>query len=308
MIASEILMCGVRTGVTPSPAQGEAAENLVESLRRRHAALDDLVPNAGYHGPMLSRFERRMQDTVEHEIQTILTNLGRPDLSGHQLDHEMRQLWAIQDQGWSPNLFEGLLTNSSHWLNLKHAPQNYGRVLGDYERVDSRRGIHLILDCDRTRILELPLLSFSILLSHQSLGVPQAKAKVSFDLWFLAINSSIWCDNSNRLAVPPPSLPKRSVKVFFPHQPSGAEVPAQQAARDAPKVGSDAWRELTESRTKLIDKKYASGLSVEEDTELERLQRLSLEALDRDLPISTLNPADLDLVTRVLKVEEDGQQ
>ena len=85
---------------------------------------------------------------------------------GRALTEEIRNLRQIQEQGWNPSLFEGLFLNSSHLEELKRNPHHYGRILGDHDPVDSEKGIHVLLDADKTRILELPPFAFSLLLAH----------------------------------------------------------------------------------------------------------------------------------------------
>jgi hypothetical protein len=88
-------------------------------------------------------------------MRTILGNLAQPKLDGHALTEEIRNLHQIQEQGWNASLFEGLMRNSTHLTELKHHPENYGRILDDHDVVDSSRGVQILLDADKTRILEL---------------------------------------------------------------------------------------------------------------------------------------------------------
>jgi hypothetical protein len=182
MVASEILMCGVKAGIKQIPIVGEMAVHVVEGLQRRHEAMDNTAHLAEIN-TKLSRVELAMRDTVEREIQKILINLGRPSVPGPELTREMTELRQIYEQGWVPSLFEGLLRNSSHWQELRRNPRQYGRILGDRDPVDPENGMHLLIDKDTTRILELPAASLALLLSNQSVGVPAAELRTGQDIW-----------------------------------------------------------------------------------------------------------------------------
>jgi formylglycine-generating enzyme required for sulfatase activity len=177
MIASEILMCGLKK----VPFAGTAFE-VVDSIRLKHELVGQVDRLAEIEGKF-SRFERAQRDLVAQEIQTILANFRRPDLSGPALTEELRNLRQIQQQGWNPSLFEGLFLNSTHLEELKRNPQHYGRILSDDESVDPEKGIHVLLDADKTRILELPPFAFSSLLAHQTKGVPDARIQVAEGVW-----------------------------------------------------------------------------------------------------------------------------
>ncbi len=112
-----------------------------------------------------------------------LLNFRRSDLSGPSLSEEIRNLRQIQEQGWNPSLFEGLFLNSSHLEELKRNPHHYGRILGDHDVVDPEKGIHVLLDADKTLIVELAPFAFSQLLANQSQGVPDATIQVGEGVW-----------------------------------------------------------------------------------------------------------------------------
>jgi hypothetical protein len=184
MVASEILVCGVKYGLKFVPG-GEVAVNVIEGLQKRHETLSNAQMLARFES-QLSRVERGMRDTVEKEIRTILANLGRPSIPGPELTREMTELRQIYEQGWQPNLFEGLLRNSTHWEELKRNPRAYGRILGDHDPVDPENGMHLLIDKDKTRILELPASSLAFLLGNQIRGVPGADVRAVQDIWAFA--------------------------------------------------------------------------------------------------------------------------
>ena len=177
MVASEILMCGLKH----VPFAGPAIE-VLDSIKLKHELMGQSDRMAEFE-EKLSRFEHAQRDLVAQEIRTILDNFGRPDLSGPALTEEIRNLRQIQEQDWSPSLFEGLFLNSSHLQELKRNPHHYGRILGDHDPVDPEKGIHILLDAGKTRILELPPFAFSQLLAHQAQGVPDARIQVAEGIW-----------------------------------------------------------------------------------------------------------------------------
>ena len=130
----------------------------------------------------MSRMDRRLRDLVEEEIRMTLQRLGEPALDGPTLTAEIRNLRSIQQQGWEPTLFEGLLRNSSHWNELKSRPQHYGRVLEAQAMIDPD-GIHVLIDADPLRVLELTPFAFAALLANQSRGVPGAEIQAKADIW-----------------------------------------------------------------------------------------------------------------------------
>jgi|GEM_PF-1674352 len=176
MVASELLMCGLKK----VPYVGTALE-VVEGVRSRHEMLAhaDRIREAE---TKLSRMETGLRELVKNEIRTCLNNLGRPSLDGPTLTNEIRNLQAIRAQGWEPTLFEGLLANSSHWQELRRNPQNYGRVLSESELVN-RDSIHVLIDADSTRVLELTPYALSQLLAGQALGTPKAEVVAPHDVW-----------------------------------------------------------------------------------------------------------------------------
>ena len=176
IVAEEILMCGLKS----MPFAGKAFE-VIDAVRSRHSMLA--------HGERLeeierqmSRVDRRLRDLVEEEIRMTLQRLGEPALDGPTLTFEIRNLRCIQAQGWEPTLFEGLLRNSSHWNELKSRPQHYGRVLDAQAMIDPD-GIHVLIDADPLRVLELTPFAFANLLADQSQGVPGAEIQAKADIW-----------------------------------------------------------------------------------------------------------------------------
>ena len=99
MVASEILMCGLKQ----VPFAGPAFE-VLDSIKLKHELVGQSDRLAELEGK-LSRFERAQRDLVAQEMRTILDNFRRPDLSGQALTEEIRNLRQIQEQGWNPSLF-----------------------------------------------------------------------------------------------------------------------------------------------------------------------------------------------------------
>ncbi len=184
MVASEILVCGVKAGIKSIPFVGEMAVNVVDGLQKRHETLAQAARMDEFDAK-LSRVELNMRKTVETEIRTILDNLGRPAVLGPELTREMNELRQIYEQGWVPNLFEGILRNSTHLEELRRSPTTFGHLLDDHTPVDPKNGMHLLVEKDRTRILELPVASLAHLLSNQAVGVPPAHMKTRQDIWAL---------------------------------------------------------------------------------------------------------------------------
>ncbi len=177
MVASEILMCGLKN----VPFAGAAFE-VLDALRLQHQLLGQADRLAELERKR-SDADRAERDRVARDMQTILEDLRLPNLSGPALTEEVGKLRQMQDQGWTPSLFEGLLANSWHREQLKRNPQMYGRLLGDHDLVDPSNGLHVLLDVDKTRILELSPFAFSHLLAHQARGIPEARIQASEGVW-----------------------------------------------------------------------------------------------------------------------------
>jgi len=120
----------------------------------------------------------------------LLQRLGEPALDGPALTAEIRNLRSIQQQGWEPTLFEGLLRNSSHWNELKSRPQHYGRVLDAQAMIDPD-GIHVLIDAAPLRVLELTPFALAALLANQSRGVPGADIQATADIWAFPTSKAI---------------------------------------------------------------------------------------------------------------------
>ncbi len=176
IVAEEILMCGLKS----IPVAGKAFE-VIDAVRTRHAMLAQGERLEEIELRM-SRVDRRVRNVVEEEIRMTLQRLGEPALDGPTLTAEIRNLRSIQQQGWEPTLFEGLLRTSSRWNELKSRPQHYGRVLDAQAMIDPD-GIHMLIDADPLRVLELTPFAFAALLANQSRGVPGAEIQAKADIW-----------------------------------------------------------------------------------------------------------------------------
>jgi len=177
MLASDLMMCALKK----VPWFGVAVE-VVDVIKVRYEQTLHADRLAGVE-EKLTRVEERMRNVVVEEMRSILETLRKPDLNGAALTEEIRNFRQIQEQGWHPSLFEGLLQNSSHLQELKRNPQIYGKILNDHDKVDPSNGIHLLLDADKSRILEITPFAFSQLLANQPKGVPEAKIQAAADVW-----------------------------------------------------------------------------------------------------------------------------
>jgi len=74
------------------------------------------------------------------------------------------------------------LRNNSHWNELKSRPQHYGRVLDAQSMIDPD-GIHVLINAEPLRVLELTPFAFAALLANQSRGVPEAEIQAKADIW-----------------------------------------------------------------------------------------------------------------------------
>jgi len=210
MVASEVMMCGLKK----VPVVGTAFE-VVDALRTSHAhtVIGDRLADIE---DQLSRWEKRQRTLVAEEIQTILGNLARPGMDGASLTEEIRNLRQIQEQGWNPSLFEGLMLNSSHMAELKRNPHHYGRILDDRDPVDPAQGIHILLDADKTRVLELTPFAFSQLLANQASGVPDARMQLGDGIWAFP-EAKVTTSPEPKAKTPPPAQGKT---VIVPPRPT----------------------------------------------------------------------------------------
>jgi hypothetical protein len=113
-----------------------------------------------------------------------------------------------------------------------------------------------------------------------------------------------------------PRAPRDAVRAFVlalgmgQGEPDVTVVPttsANQPAEAVISVGTPEWVELTKRRASLIDKKYSpgQGLTVEEQNEYERLQQLSLAAIEKTYPRPRLSIDDLAVVKQALGIKDD---
>jgi hypothetical protein len=129
IVASELLMCGIKKILVAGPAI-----EIIDSIRSKAEAIGR-ADRLNEMEAQLSRFEKRQRDLVAEEMRAILKNLAQPDLSGPKLTEEIRNLKQIQEQGWNTNLFEGLLANCAHLDELKRNPTQYGDLIDDHSSI-----------------------------------------------------------------------------------------------------------------------------------------------------------------------------
>jgi hypothetical protein len=130
----------------------------------------------------LTSFDRSVRGLIEQEVRTTVASLMKPDLQGSELDSHIRNLRSIKQNGYDYALFEGLLRQSTHWEDLKTKPQNYGLVLDDRGKMRPD-GVHIFIDADKTRILELTPFAFHALLAKQRGDGQSSTATCSSDVW-----------------------------------------------------------------------------------------------------------------------------
>lgn len=97
--------------------------------------------------------------------------------------------------------------------------------------------------------------------------------------------------------------PKNSVVVIhvFIEKIGDSTQPTRKTETGTLQVGSEPWLELTARRGSLLEKKYKKGLTPSETRELQRLQKISLNSLDQQLPLPRLGKAELSVLQNALK-------
>ena len=178
ILSREVLMCGLKSipfaGKAVEVALGVAQSYQTMAIEKRVVELE--------HG--MNRMDRSVRDLVRAEMATIVTDLRRTDLDGPTLTEHIRTFHGMKDYDYTPALFEGLLSGSVHWDELKRHPQNYGTVLSDAQDVDPSK-IHVFIDADKTRILELAPITLHTLLEKQIAPGGAADFRGALDIWAL---------------------------------------------------------------------------------------------------------------------------
>ncbi len=176
LIAKEILMAGCKNLPFVGPVI-DVVDNIHKSHETLHmqSRLDQIENN-------LSSFERRMRDLVQGEIETTIAALSRRDLDGADFTSHIKHLYHIQQNGWSPALFQGLLERSVHWDELCKNPSHYGNVLSDRDTLDASK-LPIFIDADKTRVLELTPFALHSLLARQIDESPQTNIVTGADVW-----------------------------------------------------------------------------------------------------------------------------
>lgn len=191
IVVGETLMCGLRAALdfVPGGSAITRAADLVERVQQRHEVLT-MKEVQGRHEHQLTQFERKMRDMVQEEIQGIVTTLRSPLMTGAELDQQIRNYFAINQHGYAPAMFEGLLRNSPHWADLKRSPENYGDVLESDQALDKKK-IPILIEADPLRILELKPYAFAQLLTGQQHTAQQdVRLAGASDIWVFHGNES----------------------------------------------------------------------------------------------------------------------
>jgi hypothetical protein len=176
MVASEILMAGLKQILVV----GTAIE-AIGSIQSRYERLQDRERLEALERRMTS-FDRSVRGLIETEVRTTVASLMKPDLAASELDGHIRNLHSIRQNNYDYALFEGLLRQSAHWEDLKTKPQNYGLVLDDQGKMRPD-GVHIFIDADKTRILELTPFAFHPLLAKQRGNSQISTATCISDVW-----------------------------------------------------------------------------------------------------------------------------
>ena len=91
-----------------------------------------------------------IKDSIRRQIDNAQQNQQQ---QAHTRELEVNELRQIHEQGWSPNLFEGLLRNSTHLKELHRDHSLYGEYLDDQAVVDPKKGVHLLVEKDGGEVL-----------------------------------------------------------------------------------------------------------------------------------------------------------
>lgn len=163
----DYLFAGIRRAVRAVPVVGAAVEVIEDVHKRREAVMQRAEDVAGQ-----SRFERSMVELVRKEFTTSIEQLRQPNLSPPALEAEIRSLYDIRRQGYDAHLFEGLVSNSTFFEQLKRNPNLYGDILNDRDPLRDDK-FYMFLDADKTRLLQIPPFALQQLLANQAKGVPE---------------------------------------------------------------------------------------------------------------------------------------
>lgn len=223
---SEFLICGLKSLVESVPGGKviTSASDLVERVNQRHEILTmkELLEKQERE---LAEFERRMRDMVQEEITKMVRTFQSGGTTGNVLDREIRNYFAINQHGYAPAMFEGLLRNSPEWEDLRRAPSNYGDVLEPRTKLNPNK-IPVLIEADRLRVLELPPAMFAHLLARQREACEGIKVAGAADVWVLCggIRSS---QSSNTLAS---AHSAGSTEVVLPKRAPSSAPPSRSAA------------------------------------------------------------------------------
>ncbi len=183
---SETLMCGLKTAfelVVPGGTVVTRAVDLVERVNSRHEILS-MKEVQEKHERELSQFERRMRDMVHEEMRGMVTTFQSGGTTGAILEKEIRNYFAINQHGYAPAMFEGLLRQSPHWEDLRRSPQNYGEVLEPGQALNPKK-IPVLIEADPLRVLELMPFAFASLLTGQRGTNDDVEIAGAQDVWVL---------------------------------------------------------------------------------------------------------------------------
>jgi len=169
LVTQEIFMAALKQ----VPLLGPAME-VVDSIQKRHELLQFKQEISGLEG--------KMQRVVREELQVALGGLSRRDLGVADFTTHIKNLMDLKQNGWSPALYQGLIERSLHWAELCKNPSHYGAILDDHQKLDPSK-LHVFIDADNTRILELTPFALHALLARQRDAEPKTTIRSSTDVW-----------------------------------------------------------------------------------------------------------------------------
>lgn len=159
--AKTLLMAGLRE----VPYVGKAVKVYDNILNQRR--LLTMETDIGTLQEQMTRAETRFREVVRETIADVIEDLRRPGITGDTLHGMVRELRHLQDNRYNPMFFDGLLTHSNHYAQLKRCPENYGKLL-DHESEVAPGHFPIFVDLEEsgeTRILEVSPAALQLILS-----------------------------------------------------------------------------------------------------------------------------------------------
>lgn len=200
MAAKAVLTCATRR----IPIVGEAME-VTEAFRaaydadvnnRRLDALEQATAN-------VSGFEQSLRQCVREEVQKITDALRMPGLSGGEVAKLIREFNAMKEHQYFPAFFQGMLEVSNRYQEFVRNPGDFGDVKNDHEKLRKDR-LHIFIDADKTRIVEIPPHILAYLLDGVPAGASPARMVSGESIWALPTEPAAKPVSSHRIETPEP--------------------------------------------------------------------------------------------------------